>query len=58
VRLQMDAGVAVDDIVAGWRDDEAAFARLAAPYRLYPVAGRGRPGSAGSAAAEGSSEAT
>jgi uncharacterized protein YbbC (DUF1343 family) len=39
VRLQLDAGVDPDDIVAGWQDELADFRDLAAPYRLYPAGG-------------------
>jgi uncharacterized protein YbbC (DUF1343 family) len=35
VRLQLDAGVPPDEIVAGWQDELDAFARTAKPYRLY-----------------------
>ena len=38
VRAQLEAGVAPDEIIAGWQDDLAVFDALAEPYRLYPDA--------------------
>jgi uncharacterized protein YbbC (DUF1343 family) len=35
VRLQLDAGVPPDEIVAGWQDELDAFAQTAKPYRIY-----------------------
>jgi uncharacterized protein YbbC (DUF1343 family) len=44
VRAQLEAGLAPDEIIAGWQEDLAAFDALAEPYRLYPDGpGRGRP---------------
>lgn len=37
VRLQLDAGVDPDEIVAGWATELADFRELAEPYRLYPA---------------------
>ncbi|QOR69187.1 DUF1343 domain-containing protein [Ruania alkalisoli] len=44
VRAQLEAGVAPDEIVAGWDSELEAFAALAEPYRLYDDQhpGRGR----------------
>ena len=35
LRRQIESGVPLAEIAASWRDDEAAFARLRAPYLLY-----------------------
>jgi uncharacterized protein YbbC (DUF1343 family) len=35
LRLQIEAGVPLEEIVASWHDDEAAFATLRTPYLLY-----------------------
>src|SRR5699024_2908885 len=35
VRLQLEAGVDPDEIIAGWADELAAFDAVAADYRLY-----------------------
>jgi uncharacterized protein YbbC (DUF1343 family) len=35
LREQIEAGVPVAEIGAGWREDEAAFRRLRAEYLLY-----------------------
>ena len=35
LRLQIERGVPVPEIAAGWREDEAAFARLRQPFLLY-----------------------
>ena len=35
LRRQIEAGEAPEDIAAGWRDDEDAFATLRAPFLLY-----------------------
>jgi uncharacterized protein YbbC (DUF1343 family) len=36
LRTQIETAVPVDEIAAGWREDEEAFRRLRAPYLLYP----------------------
>jgi len=36
LRGQLEAGLPVDDIAAGWRDSEQAFEALSRPFRLYP----------------------
>src|SRR5699024_6917026 len=38
VRLQLEAGVDPDEIIAGWADELAAFDAVAADYRLYQAA--------------------
>jgi uncharacterized protein YbbC (DUF1343 family) len=35
LRRQVEGGVPIDDIAAGWKDDEAAFERVRRPYLLY-----------------------
>jgi uncharacterized protein YbbC (DUF1343 family) len=35
LRRQIESGVAVREIAASWKEDEAAFRRLRAPYLLY-----------------------
>ncbi len=35
LREQVDAQVPLADIVASWRDDEAAFRKLREPFLLY-----------------------
>jgi uncharacterized protein YbbC (DUF1343 family) len=35
LRTQIENGVPVEEIAAGWREDEEAFRRLRAPYLLY-----------------------
>lgn len=37
VRMQLEAGVHPDEIIAGWADDLAAFDELADGYRLYDL---------------------
>ena len=37
VRLQLEAGVDPDEIIAGWADELAAFDAIADDYRLYEV---------------------
>ena len=36
VRQQLEAGISIIEIEAGWRDELAAFATLRQPYLLYP----------------------
>ncbi|MBA2773887.1 MAG: DUF1343 domain-containing protein [Nocardioidaceae bacterium] len=39
VRLAIDSGADVDEVVAGWRRELAAFSRTRKQYLLYPTAG-------------------